>query len=140
MKTSKVRYQLFLPKELGARVSRIAEATGRPRSEVLVEALEAFLNRRTPGPNEEALGARLAGIERRIEAARRTLGLQWEIFARLLRHQLVMAAALPRADAATQASAAKEFESIMDEIADRLAGKEVPLSADPGIAKAQKLH
>ncbi len=140
MKTSKIRHQLFLPKALSDRVGRIADGTGRPRSEILVEALEAFLSRRKPEGSEEALTARLARFERHIEAVRRHQGLQWEVLARTMRHQMMTAAALPRADAATEAMAAKAFEAVIDEIAGRIQGKEAPPTADEGIAKIRQLH
>ena len=140
MKTQKVRHQLFLPKELSARLDRIANGTGRARSELLVEALEAWLNRRNPVAAEDALAARLTRFERHLEAVRRQQGLQWEVLARMMRHQLLTAAALPPADAATQASAMKAFEAVIDELTDRLAGKEAPPAADAGIAKLRKLN
>ena len=140
MKTQKIRHQLFLTKELSARLDRIANGTGRPRSELLVEALEAWLNRRNPAAAEEALGARLTRFERHIEAARRHQGLQWEVLARLLRHQLLIAAGLPPADKATQASASKLFEAFIDELAERLAGKEPSSNCDPSIAKLRRFH
>jgi hypothetical protein len=140
MKSEKIRHQLFLPKSLSDRVGRIADGTGRPRSEILVEALEAFLSRRNPVANEEALAARLVRFERHVEAVRRHQGLQWEVLARMMRHQLMTAAALPLPDAAMQAMAAKKFEAFIDEIADRLAGKEAPQAADEGIAKVRSFH
>jgi len=140
MKASKIRHQLFLPKALSDRVGRIAEGTGRARSEILVEALEAFLSRRNPAANEDALAARLARFERHVEAIRRHQGLQWEVLARNMRHQMMTAAALPRADAATEAAAARAFEAVIDEIADRLAGNEAPPAADAGIAKVRRFH
>jgi hypothetical protein len=71
---------------------------------------------------------------------RRQQGLQWEVLARMLRHQLLTAAGLPPPDPALQASALKAFETIIDELADRLAGKEPAPSSDPGIAKVRLLH
>ena len=140
MKSDKIRHQLFLPKALSDRIGRIADGTGRPRSEILVEALEAFLSRRNPAANGEALTARLSRFERHVEAIRRHQGLQWEILARVMRHQMITAAALPRVDAATEAAAARAFEAAIDEIADRLAGKEAPPAVDAGIAKVRRLH
>ena len=140
MKTQKVRHQLFLTKELSARLDRIAEGTGRARSELLVEALDAWLNRRNPSAAEEALGARLARFERHIEAVRRHQALQWEVLARMLRHQLLTAAGLPAPDAASQASALRAFEVVVDELADRLAGRDPGPTTDPSMAKLRRLH
>jgi predicted transcriptional regulator len=140
VKTQKVRHQLFLIKELSDRLDRIANGTGRARSELLVEALEAWLNRRNPAAAEEALGARLTRFERHIEAVRRQQGLQWEVLARMLRHQLLFAAGLPPADAPLQASALRAFEAFIDELADRLAGKKPATNTDPSIAKLRRFH
>jgi predicted transcriptional regulator len=140
VKTQKVRHQLFLTKELSARLDRIAAGTGRARSELLVEALEAWLNRRNPATAEEALGARLTRIERHIEAVRRHQVLQWEVLARMLRHQLLIAAGLPPADAALQASALRTFEAFIDELADRIAGKEAAPNSDPGLATVRQFR
>jgi predicted DNA-binding protein len=140
VKTQKVRHQLFLTKELSGRLDRIAAGTGRARSELLVEALEAWLNRRNPAAAEEALAVRLTRLERHIEAVRRQQGLQWEVLARMLRHQLVIASGLPPADPATQASAARAFEAIIDELADRLEGREPAPNTDPSIAKLRRFH
>lgn len=140
MKAEKVRCQLFLSKELSGRINRIAAGTGRARSELLIEALEAWLNRRNPAATEEALGARLTRFERHLEAVRRQQGLQWEVLARLLRHQLLTASALPPPDAATQAAAMRSFEAVIDEIADRLAGKDPPATTNAAIAKVRAFH
>jgi predicted transcriptional regulator len=139
VKTQKVRHQLFLTKDLSARLDRIATGTGRARSELLVEALEAWLNRRNPAA-AEALGARLTRFERHIEAVRRQQGLQWEVLARMLRHQLLFSAGLPPADSAAQASALKLFEGFIDELADRIAGKEPTPNPDPSISKLRRFH
>jgi predicted DNA-binding protein len=140
VKTQKVRHQLFLTKELSGRLDRIATGTGRARSELLVEALEAWLNRRNPAAADEALAARLTRLERHVEAVRRHQGLQWEVLARMLRHQLLIAAGLPAPDPALQASALKAFETLIDELADRLAGKEPSQSGDLGMAKVRRFH
>jgi predicted transcriptional regulator len=140
VKRQKVRHQLFLTKELSARLDRIAAGTGRARSELLVEAFEAWLNRRNPAATEEALGARLARFERHVEAVRRQQGLQWEVLARMLRHQLLTAAGLPPPDVATQASALRAFEAVIDELAERLAGKEPQSPSDVGIAKLRRFN
>jgi hypothetical protein len=105
-----------------------------------VEALEAWLSRRNPAVAEDALGARLTRFERHIEAVRRNQSLQWEVLARMLRHQLLIASGLPPADAALQASAMKAFEGFIDELSDRLAGKEPAPNSDPAIAKIRRLH
>lgn len=140
MKTQKVRHQLFLTKELSGRLDRVATGTGRARSELLVEALDAWLKRRNPAAAEEALGARLTRLERHIEAVRRQQGLQWEVLARLLRHQLLIAAGLPPPDPALRASALRSFEAVIDELATGLNGEDSPSIADRSIEKVRRFN
>jgi len=140
MKTFKTRHQLFLSEELSNRLAQRARVTGKAKSDILVEALDAWFNRRGGGGNCEALEARANGIERRIEALGRRQGIFWEAFARMLRHQLAMATVLPKPDDAGRASAARQFENFIDQMAEMLAGKEPPATDDPAIEKLRKLH
>jgi predicted transcriptional regulator len=137
LRIARTRCQLFLPDPVAGRLARIAKGTGRARSAILVEALEAWLSGRNPNNGEEAVTARLGRLERHLDAVRRQQGLQWEVLARILRHQIVTAAGLPRADAALEAAAARQFEAIVDELAQRLAGGEPPSRHDPAMAKVR---
>jgi len=57
-----------------------------------------------------------------------------------LEHQLLVVAGLPPADPATQARASQAFEAVIDELAERLAGKESASNCDPGILKVRRFH
>jgi hypothetical protein len=140
MKTFKTRHQLFLSEELSKRLAHRAKVTGKAKSEILVDALDAWFNRREGGGNFEALEVRATGIERRIEALGRKQGIFWEAFARMLRHQLALATVLPKPDDAGRAAAARQFENFIDQMAELLAGKEPPATDDPAIYKLRKLH
>lgn len=140
MKTFKTRHQLFLSEELSKRLAQRAKVTGKAKSDILVEALDAWFNKRDSGQNFEALEVRAAGIERRLDALSRRQGIFWEAFARMLRHQLILASTMPRPDEAGLATAARHFQNFIDEMADRLAGKEAPPADDPAIDKLRRLH
>jgi hypothetical protein len=140
MKTFKTRHQLFLSEELSKRLAQRAKVTGKAKSEILVEALDAWFNRRDGGQSLETLEVRATGIERRIDLLIRRQGVFWEAFARMLRHQLLLATTLPRPDDAGRAAAARHFQTFIDEMADRLAGKDAPPADDPTIDKLRKLH
>lgn len=140
MKTFKTRHQLFLSEELSRRLAQRAKVTGKAKSEILVEALDAWFNKRDGGGNFQALEVRATGIERRIEALGRKQGIFWEAFARMLRHQLALATVLPKPDDAGRAAAARQFENFIDQMAEMLAGKESPPTDDPLIDKLRKLH
>lgn len=140
MKTFKTRHQLFLSEELSKRLAQRAKATGKAKSDILVEALDAWFNRRDGGGNFDALEIRANGIERKIEALGRRQGIFWEAFARMLRHQLAMATVLPKPDDVGRATAARQFENFIDQMAEMLAGKEPAATDDPAIEKLRKLH
>lgn len=133
-KTYKTRHQLFLPDDMSRRLAHLAQSSGRARSEILVEALEAWFTRRAAPKTDEAIGARLTRIERNLDWLRRNEGLVWEIMARLVRHQLISSAQVPPSREAV-AAGSKVFAELIDEVADRLAGKASGQSANPVIAR-----
>lgn len=139
MMTKKVCHQFFIRKELSRQLDRIAIETGRSRSELLVEAIEAWFNRRNATTSGNALGTLLTRCERHVEAIRRQRG-QWETLARLLRHHLLYETALPAADSAAQSKGLQAFEVEMDELADWFACKEPSPNTDPGNPKVRRLH
>lgn len=139
MKTYKTRHQLFLPEDMSRRLAQLAGTSGKARSEILVEALDAWFNRREAPKGDEAIGARLARIERQLDWLRRNEGLVWEITARMVRHQLIVGTVLP-ITAEAEAKGAKHFAALIDEIADRLAGNAAEESADPAIRRLRSFQ
>jgi predicted DNA-binding protein len=138
-RTIKTRHQLFLPEDMSKRLAHLAGASGRARSEILVEALDAWFERRDAPKADEALGVRLTRMERNLDWLRRNEAFVWEIMARLVRHQLISTAQSPPT-AEAQAIGAKLFADLIDELADRLVGKEVDVSADPALRKMRLLQ
>ena len=138
-KTYKTRHQLFLPQDMSRRLAHLAQSSGRARSEILVEALDAWFTRRVAPKTDEALGARLARIERNLDWLRRNEGLVWEIMARIARYQLISSAQVPPSEDAV-AAGSKSFATLIDEVADRLAGKGAGQSADPAINKLRSFQ
>lgn len=139
MKSFKTRHQLFLPEDMSKRLAHLAKSSGRARSEILVEALDAWLTRRASPKTDEAIGIRLVRIERNVEWLRRNQGLIWEIVAMLVKHQLIMGVTL-NVTKDDRAAGAKKFEEFADQMADRLAGKETVSSADPAMVKLRSLQ
>jgi predicted transcriptional regulator len=140
MKPRKIRHQLFLSPEDSARLSRISAATGRARSDILQEAFAAYLLRRNSPSKQDGLDAALTRLERRAERVQRNVGLQWEILARLMRHQMQFASGLPRPERSQLASANEAFERILDQLSQQLEGKEPEPTADAALEKIRKLH
>lgn len=139
MKMYKTRHQLFLPEDMSRRLAHVAGTSGKPRSEILVEALDAWFNRREAPKDSEVIGSRLTRIERQLDWLRRNEGLVWEITARMVRHQLIVGAQAPISKEA-EAAGAKLFATLIDEVADRLAGAATEESADPAIRKLRSFQ
>jgi len=138
-RTYKTRHQLFLPENTSKRLAHIAQSSGKARSDILVEALDAWLTRRHAPRNDEAIAARLTRIERDLDWLRRNEALVWEIMARIARHQLISSAQSPPSREA-QAIGAKLFAEVIDEVADRLAGKPASRTSDPALIKLRSFQ
>lgn len=134
MKTHKTRHQLFLTEQMSKRLDMIARSSGRARSEILVEALEAWLERRDAPTASEAVLARINRMERNLARLRHSVDLLWEGVSRLIKHQLMTAATLPPISDAARALGAKAHEAFINEIAERLASVDsdlLSLDAEP---------
>ena len=70
----------------------------------------------------------------------RNIGLQWEILARLMRHQMQFASGLPRPERPQLASANEAFDRILDQLSERLEGREPEPTNDAALEKIRKLH
>ncbi|MEW9856689.1 hypothetical protein [Novosphingobium sp. M1R2S20] len=135
----KTRHQLFLPEDMSKRLAHIAQSSGKARSEILVEALDAWFTRRQAPKTDEAIGVRLTRIDRNLGWLRRNEALVWEIMARVVRHQLISSAQTPPSTAA-QAVGAKLFSELIDEVADRLAGQPAKSTSDPALIKLRSFQ
>lgn len=109
-------------------------------SDILQEAFEAYLLRRNTPSKEDGFEAILTRLERRAERVQRNVGLQWEILARLMRHQLQFASGLPRPDRSQLAGANEAFERLLSDISTRLEGNEPEPINDPALERIRKLH
>ncbi|WP_066585584.1 hypothetical protein [Sphingomonas pruni] len=129
MKTFKKRHQLFLPENLSRRLETIARNSGRARSEILVEALEAWLERRGSADASETVLARLTRIDRALLRLNGNGDLLWEAMSRLVRHQLITAANLPPVTENARAIGDKAHRAFLREIAERQ-GRDFPPSGN----------
>lgn len=121
MRSPKVRCQLFLPGHLSRRLDTIATGSGKHRSELLVDAVEAWLERRDAPSDTSALMARLERVDRASTRLARNYDLIWECLSAIVRHQMISAAALPPVDPATRALGERRHAAFLDEVARRVA-------------------
>ena len=119
MKTFKKRHQLFLSDALSRRLETVARNSGRARSEILVEALEAWFDQRGGKSADDVAVVRFNRIDRHLVSLTGNVDLLWEAMSRLVRHQLITAASLPPVTETAQAIGNKAHRAFLDEIAAR---------------------
>lgn len=117
----KTRHQLFLPDELSKRLAQMAKSQKRARSDLLLEMVETYLNRRAAPEVDERILVRLDRIARAVERGNSESFLISHSLARFIRHQLIYAAALPAPGAEAQALGEKRYRTFLDTVARMMA-------------------
>jgi len=143
----KTRHQLFLPHDMSRRIAAMAKAPKRARSDLLLEMVDAYLNRRPAPPEaDERIGIKLDRLIRAVERGNTECFVISHSLYRFIRHQLIYAAALlvPGEDA--KALGEKRYEAFLDGVAKMMAQSRAkgadndtvePEFAEPSIGKVQ---
>ncbi len=130
----KTRHQLFLPIEMSKRLAAMAKSQKRARSDLLVEMVDAYLNRRAAPQDEERINVKLERIARAVEKGNSECFVISHSLYRFIRHQLIYAAALPPPSDDAKALGEKRFRGFLDSVAQMLANgsrdSEPPKSAE----------
>ena len=130
MKISKVRYQLFLDLPTSARLEKLAAKPGLSKSAVLVDAVNAWLDRRGSNELDDRFGQRLNRMSAQLNRIERDQRIQLESLALFVRMTLLRDAHLPDPDAATRAVARDRFEHFVEQVGRQLAAGNKSLVAD----------
>jgi predicted transcriptional regulator len=117
----KIRHQLFLPIDLSKRLTAMAKAQKRPRSELLLDAVETWLGQRTAPSVDDRIAARLDRIARETHSNARHQMILGETVNWLVRQRLLDIAALPAPSPEVQAVAERRYQAYLDRLAERLA-------------------
>lgn len=118
----KTRHQLFLPDEMSRRLAAMAKGQKRARSELLLEMVEAYMDRRTAPQTEDRLNAKLDRLAREVGKVNNECVVISHSLYRFIRHQLIYAAALPPPSDDARALGEKRFRTFLDSVAQMLAG------------------
>lgn len=62
----KTRHQLFLPDELSRRLTAMTKSKKRSRSDLLLEMVEAYMNRRSASQTDDRVNAKLDRLAREV--------------------------------------------------------------------------
>ena len=130
MKQSKVRYQLFLDLATSARLEALAAKPGLSKSAVLVDAVNAWLDRRGTNELDDRFGQRLNRISAQLNRIERDQRIQLESLALFVRMTLLRDAHLPDPDSATRALARDRFEQFVEQVGRQLAAGRQSIATD----------
>jgi len=117
----KTRHQLFLPDEMSRRLTAMAKSQKRSRSDLLLEMVDAYMNRRSAAQTEDRLSAKLDRLAREVSKTNNECVVISHSLYRFIRHQLIYAATLPAPGEDAKALGEKRFQVFLDSVAQRLA-------------------
>jgi predicted transcriptional regulator len=110
-------HQLFLPDEMSRRLTAMAKSQKRSRSDLLLEMVEAYMNRRSASQTEDRLSAKLDRLAREVSKTNNECVVISHSLYRFIRHQLIYAAALPAPGEEAKALGEKRFQAFLDSVA-----------------------
>jgi predicted transcriptional regulator len=113
----KTRHQLFLPDEMSRRLTAMAKGQKRSRSDLLLEMVEAYMNRRSASQTEDRLSAKLDRLAREVSKTNSECVVISHSLYRFIRHELIYAAALPPPGEDAKALGEKRFQMFLDSVA-----------------------
>ncbi|MEQ7874274.1 CopG family transcriptional regulator [Sphingomonas sp. ASV193] len=121
-KSTRVRYQLFLPAGLSERFEALAARPGASKSALLAAALEAMLERRGGDELEQRFAVRLDRLSHQLARIERDGHVQIESLALFVRYMLTVQAPVAEGDEAARAIGRDRFEAFVQQVGRQLAG------------------
>ena len=121
MRTTRVRHQLFLSKELSDRLEALAAKPGASKSSILADAVAAWLNRRGANELDERFGQRLDRLSMALGRVERDGHVLLESLALFIRYELMINAPLPESDQAARAVGRDRFNAFVARVGEALA-------------------
>lgn len=127
-----VRHQLFLPRALSERLEALARGPGASRSQILAEAVAAFLDRKGDDALELKFMGRLDRMSNQLARIERNSRIELESLALFVRYMLTVNAPLPEGDKAAQAIGRDRFNAFVERVGQQLAGGRLSLVPEEG--------
>jgi predicted transcriptional regulator len=117
----KTRHQLFLPDELSKRLGAMAKSQKRSRSDLLLEMVDAYMNRRSASQLEDRVSAKLDRLARDLNRTNNECVVISHVLYRFIRHQLIYTASLPSPGEEARALGEKRYQALLDSVAKQMA-------------------
>lgn len=116
----KFRQNLYIDQALSDALDDLARKPGTNKSQIVNDALAAYLARRGTKEIDDLLKGRLDRISREIGHARRDIEVLLESLSLFVRYQLTVTAPLPEADSAARAVGRERFEAFVNQVGRQL--------------------
>jgi len=117
----RVRYQLFLPLRLSAKLEELAARPGATKSAILTDAVQAWLTRRGTSEIEDRFGHRLDRMSMALGRIERDGHILLESLALFVRYELAIHPPLADGDEAGHALGRERFEAFVAQVGRQLA-------------------
>lgn len=117
----KTRHQLFLPDEMSKRLGAMAKSQKRSRSDLLLEMVDTYMNRRSAPQADDRVTAKLDRFARELRKANDESVFISHCLYRFIRHQLIYTASLPQPGEEARALGEKRFQAFLDSVAKQMA-------------------
>lgn len=117
----KIRHNLYIDRKLSDALTLLATRPGASKSQILTDALRAYVATRGGEDLDAMLKRRLAGISADQQAIRRDLLVLLESLSLYVRYQLMVTAPLPESDQAARAVGRERFEAFVAQVGRQLA-------------------
>lgn len=127
-----IRHQLFLPREVSARLEALADKPGASKSAILADAVTAWLDRRGRSELDDRFGLRLDRIADLLDRLERDNHIQLETLALFIRYELAINPPLAESDHAGRAAGAKRFEAFLVQVARQMSAGRRTFESEAG--------
>lgn len=117
----KFRQNLYIDQTLSDALDDLARKPGTNKSQIVSDALAAYLARKGTKEIDDLLKGRLDRISREIGHARRDIDVLLESLSLFVRYQLTVTAPLAEADTAARAIGRERFEAFVNQVGRQIA-------------------
>ncbi|WP_340264844.1 CopG family transcriptional regulator [Sphingobium mellinum] len=120
MKTFKTRHQFYLPDDLSAKLDALTASPGTSKTQILTDALNAWLERKGAQELNQRFGPRLDRQNRTAERLERKVDVLTEMLGVFILHQLTLVAHQPPFDGDTARLGRTRYGSFLKLVEQRL--------------------
>ncbi|WP_019831185.1 ribbon-helix-helix protein, CopG family [Sphingomonas sp. PR090111-T3T-6A] len=114
MHTAKTRHQFYLPDALSAKLDALAAKPGASKTQILSDALAAWLERGALSDLDGRFGLRLDRQSRTAERTEQKLDLLTEVLGVFVQYQMTLTAHQPSFSAETTNLGRKRYQNLLD--------------------------